>query len=87
MTCGECGGNRELINTPTAHFIYGCIWFSIGVSYLQTQLLTDIGLGLFGIFVAGLHLMVGLILIMGNYDQVINLIKNNLQREGNKNYE
>lgn len=65
----------NIINTPTAHFIYGCIWFSIGISYWQTQLLSDLGLGLFGIFVTGFHLMIGFILITGNYDHIINSIK------------
>lgn len=58
----------EKINHPIAHFFYGCIWFSIGIIYWQTQLID--GLGILGIFITGSHLLIGFFLIMPNYSYV-----------------
>lgn len=62
---------NQIINHPIAHFIYGWFWFSIGIIYWQTELLTNLGFGMIGIFISGIHLMIGFILLFGNYDYII----------------
>ncbi len=60
---------NQIINHPIAHFIYGCIWFGVGLAYWHTQLLDN--LGLIGIFITGIHLVLGFFYLSMSYDYII----------------
>lgn len=60
---------NNIINHPIAHFIYGCIWFGVGLAYWFTPLLDEIGL--IGIFITGVHLVIGYYFIGNNYHYII----------------
>ncbi len=60
---------NQIINHPIAYFIYGCIWFGVGLGYWHTQLLEN--LGLIGIFITGIHLVIGYFYLSISYDYII----------------
>lgn len=69
-----------MLKSPLANFIFGCIWFGIGISYWQTQILTNLLIEnnfspLIGLFITGTHLLFGYILISSHYDVIIEMIR------------
>ena len=63
---------NSILESPITRLLYGITWFSLGVIYWQLQILEQ--LGLVGIFVTGVMLMAGFILIGSNEYEVRKII-------------
>jgi len=66
------GKIETILRHPITYFIYGVYWFSFGVYFWQSQILTDFLISqnispLLGLFITGCMMMIGYIWIIGNY--------------------
>ena len=71
---------EKILKSPTTYFLYGCIYFSLGIVYWQSQIFMEhffsINLPpLIGLFITGMFLLIGFVWIMSNYDEFINTLR------------
>lgn len=70
-----------ILRNPILQFSFGCIVMVVGLIYWQTGISIEYWVSininpLVGIFITGLHLMVGYLLIGSNYQTIIDKIQN-----------